>query len=199
MASRLAGLDMRYAVGGRIAGVRAWSRRRTALIGGVVVLLGVLAACSSTNTYPIDYFSEMHYQVAYKSLEPPRFGSVEGAVPTDGRAPEYAPDQIVQLENPVPADDASIARGLELFQVNCAVCHGEQGDGQGLIVPHFEANGAPRLPADLTADRMVQVADNHFYNIVTNGLPPLMPPFGDLIPGDDIWHLVNYIRTLQGQ
>ena len=199
MASRFAGIDMRDAVGGRIAGVRAWSRRRTALIGGAVVLLGVLAACSSTNTYPIDYFSEMHYQVSYKSLEPPRFGSVEGAVPVNGRAPKYTTEQILQLENPVPADDASIARGQEIFNVNCAVCHGELGNGQGVMVQYFEANGAPRLPRDLTADEMVQRPDNQYYNTVTNGLPPLMPSFGNLIPGEDIWDLINYIRTLQGQ
>jgi mono/diheme cytochrome c family protein len=195
MASRLTGLTLREAVGGRIAGVRAWPRRRTALVSGVVVLLGVLAACSSTNTYPIDYFSEMHYQVAYKSLEPPRFLSPEGAVPTTGRAPVFTAEQINQLENPVPADEASLAAGQQIFQVNCVVCHGEQGNGDGPMAAQFSTYGA-NPPAVLTADRLVQVPDSHFYNVVTNGLGN-MPSFGDLIPGEDIWDLINYIRSLQ--
>ena len=199
MATRLTGLTRGRGLGRTAATLlsapRAWSRRRQALVGGVA-LLAILAACSSTNTYPIDYYSAMHYQHSYKTLEPPRFQAPESAVPVQGRAPVYSAAEILALENPIPADEASVARGQQLFNVNCAVCHGEGGNGDGEMTTYLTQNGA-RPPAVLTADRLVGVEDNFFYNTMTNGLPPFMPAFGDLIVGEDMWHLVNYIRTLQ--
>ncbi len=160
-------------------------------------MLGILAACSSTNTYPIDYFAEMHYQESYRTYEPPRFMAPESAVPVEGRAPAYTNEELAQLENPVEADEASVSFGQNVFNTNCQACHGEQGNGDGPMAAQFETYGA-RLPADLTSERLVGVPDSYLYTVVTNGLPPFMPPFGDLIPGDEIWHLINYIRELQG-
>ena len=196
MATRLTGFKSRLGTTRPIAAVGSWSRLRRSIFGGIL-LLGVLAACSSTTTYPIDYFSAMHYQHSYRTLEPPRFMAPEGAVPVQGRAPQYSSAQILELENPIPADEASIAMGQQLFNVNCAVCHGEGGNGDGLMAPFLESQDA-RPPADLTDNRLVNVEDNYFYNTMTNGLPPFMPAFGDLIEGQQMWHIVNYIRTLQG-
>lgn len=200
MATRLTGLTSGHGLGRTgatvLGTIRSWTRVKKAVFGGVLLLM-VLAACSSTSTYPIDFFTAMHYQHSFRTLEPPRFLSPEGAVPVDGRSPLLTTEQILQLQNPVAADEASVAIGQEVYDVNCAVCHGEGGNGDGPMAQILVDNGA-RPPADLTAERLVTVEDNHFYNVVTNGLPPFMPAFGNLIPGENIWHLVNYIRELQG-
>jgi mono/diheme cytochrome c family protein len=195
MATRLTGLTRGRDLGRPIAAVRAWSRLRKFALGGVA-LLAILAACESTNTYPVDIYTGMHYQHSYRTLEPPRFLGPEEAVPISGRAPSYTSAEILQLENPTPADAASIERGGKLFTVNCVECHGEGGNGDGVMAKYFVDNGA-RPPAVLTADRLVQVEDNYFYNTLTNGLPPYMPSFANLLEGNEIWDLVNYIRTLQ--
>ena len=196
MASRLTRMTKDYGPRRIVAVARSWSRRRQAVVGAVF-LMAILAACSSTNTYPIDLFSGMHYQESYRTLEPPRFLAPEGAVPVEGRAPSYTTEQILQLQNPIPADEASIVRGQRLYDVNCSACHGELGIGDGLAAP-FLVNGGARPPADLTADRMRQVEDNHFYNVMTNGLAPWMPAYPNLLEGEEMWDLINYIRTLQG-
>lgn len=200
MATRLTGLRSEHGLGRTgatvLGTVRSWTRVKKAVFGGVLLLM-VLAACSSTTTYPIDFFSAMHYQHSFRTLEPPRFLSPEGAVPQQGRAPSFTTEQILQLQNPVEADEASIAIGQQVYDVNCAVCHGGDGNGNGPMAEYLVNNEA-RPPADLTAERLVNVEDNHFYNVVTNGLPPYMPAFGNLIQGENIWHLVNYIRELQG-
>lgn len=164
-----------------------------------------LAACgenrvfpASTNTYPIDLFTSMHYQEGFRTNEPPRFGMPEDGVPISGRDPAYAAGEIGQLENPVEATEESIARGQTLYQVNCQVCHGETGQGNGPMLEFMTPYGA-NPPADLTQQRLQDAPDSHFYNVITNGLPPYMPPFGNLIPGSDIWDIINYVRSLQGQ
>ena len=196
MASRLTGMTREYGPRRIVAAVRSLSRGRQAVVGAVF-LLAILAACSQTNTYPVDLFSAMHYQESYGTLEPPRFQAPEGAVPIQGRAPSYTTEQILQLQNPIPADEASVARGQQLYNVNCAACHGDQGLGNG-PASGFLINGGARPPADLTADRMQQVEDNHFYNVMTNGLAPWMPAFPNLLTGYEMWDLINYIRALQG-
>jgi mono/diheme cytochrome c family protein len=195
MATRLTGLTNGRGLGRPVAAVRSWSRLRQAVVGGIA-LLAILAACSSTSTYPLDYYTAMHYQHSFRTLEPPRFQSPDSAVPVQGRAPAYTSAEILQLENPVPADEASLARGQELYSVNCLVCHGEGGNGDGPMAQRLRDNGA-RSPAVLTADRLVGVEDNYFYNTMTNGLPPYMPSFANLIEGEDMWSLINYIRDLQ--
>lgn len=197
MASRLTGMTNAYGPRRIVAGLRSWTRRRQAVVGAVF-LLAILAACSSTNTYPIDIFTAMHYQQSFRTLEPPRFQSPEGAVPIQGRSPVYTTEQILQLQNPIPADEASVSRGQQLYDVNCAVCHGDQGGGDGPMAPILVDNGA-NPPADLTAEVYRNVEDNFFFNVLVNGRPPWMPAFNHLLEGDAMWDLTNYIRSLQGE
>lgn len=165
---------------------------------GAVFLLAIVAACDSTNTYPIDFFSEMHYQKSYRTLEPPRFGSPDTLVPVDGRMPQYAQGELVNIENPTEADEASLAQGQQLYTENCAMCHGDTGAGDGSMSTYFESS-IGRPPANLLDQRLVDQPDGYLHSVVTYGLGEFMPAFGNLIPGEDIWHLVNYIRVLQEQ
>ena len=47
----------------------------------LLVVLGTVALACSTGSYPVDVFTEMHYQQSYRSQEPPRLMPAEGAVP----------------------------------------------------------------------------------------------------------------------
>ena len=198
MSTRPSGIIQRADLRNRLASVRSWSRKRRLIAGSSVLLLAILGACSGTNTYPIDIYSAMHYQESFRTLEPPRFLAPEGAVPVDGRAPVYTTEQITQLDNPIPADEASIAMGQQLYNVNCAVCHGEGGNGDGPMAQRFIDHPDARPPAVLTADQYVGLEDNFFYGVLVNGRPPWMPAFDHLLEGEEMWHLINYIRSLQG-
>lgn len=37
------------------------------------------------------------------------------------------------VANPVPADDALLARGEERYGIYCAPCHGDNGNGKGVL------------------------------------------------------------------
>src|SRR5438045_629917 len=68
-------------------------------------------------------------------------GNPQGSVPTLGSvAPGFQYDRtpspqaiatMASIPNPVPADSASVNRGRINFQINCAVCHGPLGMGNG--------------------------------------------------------------------
>jgi hypothetical protein len=83
-----------------------------------------------------------------------------------------------------------VTRGAQYYQINCAVCHGNAGMGDG---PVARFNGAPNL----TTPVIVAYSDGHYFGKIRNG-GPIMPSF-NRIPERDRWHVVNYMRGLQGR
>jgi mono/diheme cytochrome c family protein len=101
-------------------------------------------------------------------------------------------DVVVNLANPVPADEASLERGAELFLRFCAPCHGPNGDGvSGYILPA----GYPPYP--LNSDRVIAFTDGYIYGMIRMGRGN-MPAYGHRMSHFDRWNVVNYLRVLQG-
>jgi len=101
-------------------------------------------------------------------------------------------DVVVNLPNPVPATEASLDRGEELYLRFCAPCHGPSGDGvSGYIVPA----GYP--PYGLISDGVKEVTDGLIYGVISIGRGN-MPSYGHRMTYFDRWHVVNYLRVLQG-
>src|ERR1700683_4463981 len=107
-------------------------------------------------------------------------------------AAEYKiPADAAKMVNPVKPSAASIGQGKKMYEIDCEVCHGKDGDGKG----------------DLAADMKVKLADYHdpaalkdrtdgeLFYIIKNGKGE-MPSEGDRAKPDAIWNLVNYIRSL---
>jgi mono/diheme cytochrome c family protein len=98
-----------------------------------------------------------------------------------------------KLTNPVKPETGSIAAGKKLYAAQCASCHGTAGRGDGkagaLLKP---------LPSDLTDGTWKHgSSDGEIFTLIRNGSKGTgMKAFGGRIPPQDIWHLVNYLRTL---
>lgn len=91
----------------------------------------------------------------------------------------------------VVARDPRLQRGKAVFAQNCAVCHGERGQGSnhpvgGSVPPRDLAS--PQARAELSRERMLAS--------VTNGRPGTgMAAFGGRLPTQDIEAVVDYVRT----
>ena len=93
--------------------------------------------------------------------------------------------------NPIPRSAQSINRGQELFQRHCAVCHGIEGHGDGVA-----AATLPEHPEDLS-----KIAPTPYFpdgvvafRIANGG--NVMPAWKAVLGRDDIWDLINFIRSL---
>ena len=94
------------------------------------------------------------------------------------------------LPNPIPPTAESLARGEEIYQAQCATCHGVTGRGDGPAGRFLR----PR-PADFRVHMAAGHTDPDLVNWVTNGVEgTAMPPFKDVLAEDDRWHVINYIR-----
>jgi mono/diheme cytochrome c family protein len=101
---------------------------------------------------------------------------------------------VAGLVNPIPPDDEEdLARGEELFNRFCAVCHGPNGIGANAYI----AQKHPTVAVYNLAGPAVQgYTDQYIYGMIRVGRG-LMPEYGSRISHFDRWKIVNYVRLLQ--
>jgi mono/diheme cytochrome c family protein len=98
-----------------------------------------------------------------------------------------------KLKNPVGATPESVAAGQQLYARNCASCHGRNGQGGpgNDLIP-----AAPSLLGDAWSHGST---DGEIFTNIRNGVAPdfNMVPFKDKLKDDEIWNVVNYIRSIK--
>jgi mono/diheme cytochrome c family protein len=103
--------------------------------------------------------------------------------------------QATSFPKDFPTDTATLRarldRGREQFNIYCSVCHGQLGDGKGMIVQR----GFPQPPSYYTS-RLRNAPVGHYFNVISNGYGA-MYSYGDRIKVDDRWNIVAYIKALQ--
>ena len=157
----------------------------------VFATLGLLFGVMLLFTYDIikiDWITFMEIQPSFDAQEEP-LPVPARSIPVDG--PVSIPNMGAP-ENPVPADEVSIQRAANLYVINCAMCHGVAGEGNGQIAALL-AN----KPANLTLDVTQNKSDGALFLTLTNGVPGRMPPMVENLTVRDRWDMVNYIRKLK--
>ena len=117
----------------------------------------------------------------------PRGGLQEDAVYFTGRTP----DGQLATAFPMQVDRVLLERGRQRFNIYCTPCHDQAGTGQGMIVRR-----GYRVPPSLHIDRLRQVPDGYFVDVITRGFGS-MPDYSAQVPPADRWAITAYIRALQ--
>jgi mono/diheme cytochrome c family protein len=162
--------------------------RRLAMIFMAAGAAFAVVLLFSFDVIKIDWPSFMEIQPSYRQMENP-LPVAERSIPIDG---PIAIPGMGAPENPTKADDASIARGAELYAINCKMCHGQTAEGNGPIAA-FLAN----KPANLTSPVVQSKSDGSIFLTITNGVTGKMPALNENFLVPERWDLVNYIRTLK--
>jgi len=160
----------------------------------MTIILFLLAGCRQ----------DMHNQPKFKPLRISEFFPdgrsarplVAGTV--DRSQVNEDPAYVTGLENsqpvttlPFPVTRQVLERGRERYNIFCMPCHGELGDGNGMV-----AQRGYLRPPSFHDDRLRQAPAGHFFNVITNGLGG-MPDYAEQIAVDDRWKIIAYIRALQ--
>lgn len=106
-------------------------------------------------------------------------------------------------EFPIPVDEATMARGMERYNIYCSVCHGKTGKGDGLVTLRaMELQRAdPSIgtwinPISLAAEPIRKQPIGQLFNSVSLGVRK-MAGYGSQIPVEDRWAIILYVRALQ--
>lgn len=178
--------------------------RAAALAAAVLTLSG----CTDWAGYDLDEaagavpaFSTMRDDVVpdpYELLREPAPGTVPVLHPLGDVPAPYTQAQIDSvaplLSNPLQPTPEVLARGKRVYEVQCSVCHGTLGEGNGPVVAQNKFPFAPALNGAATQAR----SDGYIYAVVDVGRN-LMPPYGNRMPHLDRWAVVTYVRQLQGR
>ena len=165
------------------AGKTSFWRRLRNYLPGLAILAGLVAVACTQGSYPVDIFYEMHYQQSYKSHEPPRLSAPQGAVAW------FPPAKSTAFEG---------NSGQHLFAVNCSMCHGQTGKGDGPVLLMLKATyGYTPLvdPPDLTIKTPASIEVIVSQTARPFGPESVMPPFGKLLTTDEIQEISAYIGT----
>jgi len=154
-----------------------------------------------------DWFTDFRDQPKYEPWESeadsipfranPQMSVPLGGMSVPGLVVSYRPlplviDSIAAIAtNPIAADARSLENGRKSYQINCAVCHGVAGRGDGPVTRY----GVPGI--GLVSPRAAAFSDGYLYGMIRNGRG-MMPTY-NRIPETERWDLVNYLRGLQGR
>jgi mono/diheme cytochrome c family protein len=115
--------------------------------------------------------------------------SQTATAPRRGGNPEAA-----KIKNPVPYSAESVAAGRRIYMRLCVRCHGPQGKGDG------GGAGAGGQPADLTGAKWEYgSSDGEIFGVIHDGTSADMEAYAERIADTEIWHLVNFIRSIGPQ
>ncbi|MDA2926476.1 cytochrome c [Acidobacteria bacterium AH-259-G07] len=92
---------------------------------------------------------------------------------------------------PMEVNEGLISRGRERYQIYCTPCHGERGDGHGML-----SERAGVRTANLLEERIREMPDGRIYYVISNGVG-LMPSYRYPIQPRDRWAIVSHVRRLQ--
>jgi len=98
---------------------------------------------------------------------------------------------VMLAQVPVKVDEKFLRRGQERYNIYCSMCHGRAGYGNGMIVQR-----GYRRPPSFHVARLRSEPAGHYFDVISNGYGS-MPAYRTMIPTEDRWAIVLYIRALQ--
>ena len=171
--------------------------RLSILLSALLLSMVLMTTACAQGTYPVDFFPEMHYQDSYHSQQPPRLDPPIGSVPITGKELLLTSETFNSVVNPKPGED--IGEGRKLYEINCAMCHGQSGHGDGTVLTTMiEKYGyQPKLSPDLRVASALP--DSFLFTMISNEDlivgDGAMPLFQKLLTPEERWSLVNYIKA----
>jgi len=109
--------------------------------------------------------------------------------PTPKTAYQPVPVADARKPNPVKPTPESVESGKKIYSYDCASCHGALGDGKTDVAKDM------KLPDLTSPSYQKDRTDGEIFYVIKNGRGD-MPLEGDRVKPEQVWDLVNYVRSL---
>lgn len=93
------------------------------------------------------------------------------------------------LHSPITVNDKNLEKGKDLYIIYCAVCHGDTGDGQGILVKNEKFLGVPNYK-----DR--EISEGSTYHVIMYGRN-MMGSHASQLNDKERWQVVQYVDQLR--
>lgn len=164
------------------------SRKKYVAVVGLSIFSILISACASGSD-PVE--PTVAQEVGTSGGEGREHGEDEHAPEEHMEGAHDVPDDAAAVPNPFVGDEGSVAAGAVLYATNCAICHGETGEGDGPVASSLEMP-----PSDLHASHVQMNTDGALFYIISHGKPDTpMPAWDNVLDEDERWNVVNFLRT----
>ncbi|UOX35387.1 cytochrome c [Flavobacterium sediminilitoris] len=174
-------------------------------IVAVVGLSFMATSCFDKSKPNYQFFPNMYEAVPYETYsEHDVFkNGVEGQIPAEGSIKRgFVPYEIPNttegyalaketLKSPLDSISVNPEKGKELFNIYCAICHGDKGDGKGNLVKREKFLGVPSYK-----DR--EITEGSIYHVITYGLNS-MGSHANQLTQEERWQVTDYVLKLKSE
>ncbi|MDG2504265.1 MAG: cytochrome c [Flavobacteriaceae bacterium] len=174
------------------------------LLALLILVLGI-QSCSDNSRPNYQYFPNMYEPVGYETYaDSDAFANgIEAQIPVDGSIargwePYDYPDTNegyeaakANLNSTIEITDANQANGKELYSIYCAVCHGNKGDGQGILMTREKFLGVPSY-----ADR--EITPGSIYHVLMYGKNAMGSHAGQ-VNAEERWQIAHHVMELRSK
>ena len=169
----------------------------------IIPLCTLLSSCFDPSKPNFQYFPDMYESLAYETYaESEGFANgivaqlpPEGSIPRGWEPYDYEDSNEgyelakSQLESPLEVNDYNRNQGKELYQIYCSVCHGDKGDGMGILAQREKFLGIPAY-----IDR--EITPGSIYHILMYGINAMGSHAGQ-VNEEERWQIAQYVMKLR--
>ena len=150
----------------------------------------------------VQYFPNMYRSAGYETYQEAEIfpGNVEAQKPVEGTISRgwmpydyennnegYASAK-ANLNNPLPYTEANLAKGKELYDIYCAVCHGTSGNGKGILVKNEKILGVPSYDSR-------EITQGSIYHVMYYGINT-MGSYASQTSIEERWQIAHHVDAL---
>ncbi|MDT0557731.1 cytochrome c [Ichthyenterobacterium sp. W332] len=172
----------------------------------VLVMFVGLMSCNKNARPNYQYMPNMYEPISYEAYQESNAfaNGVEAQLPADGTIPrgDYMPYEIdntnegydlakASLTNPLDSTQVDAARGKELYDIYCGICHGIKGNGQGKLVQREKILGVPSYD-----DAGRAITEGSVYHVIYYG-KNTMGSYANQLNEEERWQVTSYVMQLK--
>ena len=172
----------------------------------IVIIISVsllFSSCFDPSKPNFQYFPDMYESLAYETYaESDGFANgivaqlpPEGSIPRGWEPYDYKDSNEgyelakSQLISPIEVNNKNLSQGKELYEIYCSVCHGDKGDGMGILAQREKFLG---IPAYIDRD----ITPGSIYHVLMYGINAMGSHAGQ-VNEEERWQIAQYVMQLR--
>lgn len=170
-----------------------------------LVAMIVMVSCGGDTAPSYQYMPNMYEPIGYETYGEYEIfpGKQEAMLPVEGTVPRgYTPYEYKdtteelnraknELKNPLAVTEENLEAGKELYTIYCAVCHGDKGDGNGILMQREKILGIPSYAAE---GRII--TEGGVYHVQMYGLNS-MGSYASQTNALERWQITQHVMNLK--
>jgi mono/diheme cytochrome c family protein len=179
--------------------------KKSIVIGITIIASLSLVSCFNNNKPNYQFMPNMYEPIGYETYGDYEIfpGGLEAMLPVEGSIPRgwqpYDYPNTTEglnlskeaLKNPLAVTEKNLRAGEKLYAVYCAVCHGDKGDGQGILVQREKFLGIPSY-----ADAGRNITEGGVYHVQMFGLNS-MGSYASQTNELERWQITHHVMNLK--